>query len=332
MHYAIIGCGASGLQAAITIREHDPSADITLISSDLWPFYLKPVLADYISGRIDSTRMVHLSTSTIEQMDINILSGKRVTRIVPENNMIIFSDHTTLDYQFLLIATGTHPMISSHYLPFIGQLRSLNSLADAVRIKNETQRGNKAVVIGGGHYAIEMLRSLHSLKFELSLLTDDACFWSDDDPVPAGDIKDRLEEKRIDVHWNDEIADIIDLDGECYRLITQNGLVCDTQMLLYAPTYVPNMDFLAGTSIKTDKGILVSEDLRTSIPNVFACGDVAQVYDLNKKTNRINFGWTSASRQGKIAGLSMIGRDSVFIPAQEQYFREMYGEKLLNRW
>lgn len=332
MHFVIIGCGASGLKAATTIRKQDPKSDITLVSSDLWPFYLKPVLTDFIANQIDISRMANMSSTKIEEMNVEVISGKRVTSLEPEQNKIIFSDGSTFAYQFLLIATGAKAVMPAIGRDLMGSFRILNSLSDAVRIKNESLRSNNALVLGGGHYALEILRALHSLKFNLTLLTNKQIFWEKDHPISADKVAEKLEQAQIAVHYNADIVDVIDLDGESYRVITKDGSVFDTQLLIYTPFPEPNMDFVQGTSIETDKGIIVREDMRTSIPNVFACGDVAQFYDLNKGINRINFGWTSAAKQGEIAGLNMIGRDTVFISTKEEYFRQLYGAELLTRW
>ncbi|MBN2382373.1 NAD(P)/FAD-dependent oxidoreductase [bacterium] len=332
MHYVIIGSGASGLKAAATLRENDCSGRLTLISRDLWPFYLKPVLADFIANRIDSKKLSYYSTAQIEQMDIEIITGRRVSAIVPEENSIHFSDGSVLDYQFLLIATGARPVIPARKQEYVSTFRCLNSLSDAVRIKNETQRSNKALVLGGGHYALEILRALHNLKFDLTFLTDERYFWDADHPIPADRVKDKLMSEKIDLRFNVDVVDVIDLDGESYRVVTNDGSVIDTQLILYAPLFEPNLDFIKDSSIEYKQGILVREDLRTNIPNIFACGDVAQFYDLNKGINRINFGWVSACKQGEIAALNMIGRDNVYISVKEEYFRELYGQELLTRW
>lgn len=332
MNYVIVGCGAAGIKAATTIREYDKDGDITLVSNELWPMYLKPTLADFISGKIDFSRMTNKATTDLERLNIRVLTGKRVTAVRTEKNQLEMSDSTVLDYQFLLIATGSAPVIPDNLRPFKDSFRVLNSLSDAVRIKNDSQRGNKAVVIGGGHHALEMLRALHHLKFDLTFLSDKESFWEPDHPISSNDVLALLEQKKIQTHWNMNVVDIIDLDGESYRIVLRDGKTVDTQMILFAPYFKPNISLVAGSVIKTDKGILVSEDLRTSVPNVFACGDVAQVYDLNKGINKINFGWTSAAKQGEIAGQNMAGRDTFFLPTKEEYFRHLYGAKLIERW
>ncbi|MFC1850363.1 NAD(P)/FAD-dependent oxidoreductase [candidate division CSSED10-310 bacterium] len=333
MHYVIIGCGASGLKAAKTIRENDPQGEINIISSDIWPLYVKPVLADFIGGQIDTSRMAYMSMSSIDELKINIITGKRVSAIVPAENRLIFSDSSDLKYQFLLIATGSYPEIPASHQKFRDKMRVLNTLSDAVRIKNESFRSNRAVVIGGGHHALEMLRCLHVQKnIDLTFLTDQDTFWERDHPISSDTVVDLLQKEKINIQWNKGVVDIIDLDGESYRVITETGNVFDVQMILYAPRFVPNMDLVKGSTIKTDKGILVSEDLRTNIPNIYACGDVAQVFDINKGLNRINFGWASASKQGALAGQNMTGKDHVFIPAHEEYFKQLYGDRLLKRW
>ena len=116
---------------------------------------------------------------------------------------------------------------------------------------------------------------------------------------------------------NETIRDVIDLDGITWQAFTSKGRCLDCSFIISAQGDRPNIDFLKNSGLALEKGLLVNEELRTNISNIYAAGDVAQVYDLNRGINRINFGWKSASRQGALAGQNMAGADKVFIPTQQ---------------
>jgi NADPH-dependent 2,4-dienoyl-CoA reductase/sulfur reductase-like enzyme len=83
--------------------------------------------------------------------------------------------------------------------------------------------------------------------------------------------------------------------------------------------------------VKVGAGVLVDEYLRTNVSNVYAAGDCAEVYDVNRRESRINFGWRSAIKLGQLAGENMAGGGKVYIKNIEDYFGLLYGTTLLER-
>jgi NADPH-dependent 2,4-dienoyl-CoA reductase/sulfur reductase-like enzyme len=94
---------------------------------------------------------------------------------------------------------------------------------------------------------------------------------------------------------------------------------------------LPNINFLGGSGVNTGAGILVDEYLRTNVSNIYAAGDCAEVFDVNRLENRINFGWRSALKQGQLAGENMAGGTKVYIKNAEDYFGLLYGTPLAER-
>jgi len=93
----------------------------------------------------------------------------------------------------------------------------------------------------------------------------------------------------------------------------------------------PNIGFLKGSGIQCDFGVLVDNHLRTTIPNIYAAGDCAEVFDVNRRESRINFGWRSAMKQGQLAGENLGGGEKLYIRNTEDYFGLLYGSSLLER-
>jgi NADPH-dependent 2,4-dienoyl-CoA reductase/sulfur reductase-like enzyme len=94
---------------------------------------------------------------------------------------------------------------------------------------------------------------------------------------------------------------------------------------------LPVVHFLEGSGVKVGAGILVDEYLLTNVSNIFAAGDCAEVFDINRRESRINFGWRSAMKQGQLAGENMAGGGKLYIRNTEDYFGLLYGSPLLER-
>jgi len=122
------------------------------------------------------------------------------------------------------------------------------------------------------------------------------------------------------------------MDGRRYRITDDAGETFDCDLFGLAPAETPNVEFLRPSAVHCDIGVIVNEELRTNIPNVFAAGDCAQIYDINSGHSVINFGWKSAAKQGIIAGENMAGSNQIIIPTRDEFVLDLMGKKLLERW
>jgi len=177
-----------------------------------------------------------------------------------------------------------------------------------------------------------MLRTLSEMKFTITFLTSKNNIWTDTATASPDEVISTLESHDVAINWNMEVVDIIDLDGESCRVAVENGDTFDTQIVLYSDIYVPNTDFVPDTLVNLDRGILVNEKFETTHPNIYACGDVAQVMDDSGGISAINFGWNSACLQGKTAGLSICGKDVPPLDDFDAYFNNFFGDGILDRW
>jgi len=332
MHHIIIGCGSAGRAALFAIRKNDPEAQVTVISDEADPFYLRPFLGYYlISDKLpESQKMADEDLSGVAGVDFRL--GVKVSKVLAKENSVELSDGSRLNYNFLLVSSGTRYWPQEFALDGI-QTLMLKTKTDALRLKWESERASSVLVYGGGYQALELVRIFHFKKKKVRWISPPGFFWPRQLPyVTAGEVREKVEELGIDLRLNRQVVHVLDLDGRRYRTTDDAGETFDADLIVLAPHEVPRVDFLMGSGVHIDRGVLVNEELRTNIPNVFAAGDCAQVYDLNSGQSVTNFGWKSAARQGMVAGENMAGRDSVIIPSQDEYILNLMGKKLLERW
>lgn len=332
MHHIIIGCGAAGRSALFQIRKNEPDARITVISDEADPFYLRPYLGYYLIGDKlpEARKLADEDLRGLSNVDFKL--GVRVTQVQPRENAVELSDGSRLDYSFLLIATGTRFWAQEFALEGAVTFM-LKSKADALRLKWESEKAETVLVYGGGYQALELTRIFHLKGKKVRWVSPPGFFWPRQLPgVTAIDVKEKLLSLGLDVHLNRRIVHALDLDGRRYRTTDDLGETFDSDLIVLAPHEVPQVGFLMGSGIHIDHGVLVNEELRSNVPNVFAAGDCAQVYDVNSGQSVTNFGWKSASRQGMVAGENMSGMNSVIIPSQDEFVLDLMGKKLLERW
>ena len=332
MHHIIVGCGAAGRAALFQIRKLEPGAEITVISEEADPFYLRPYLGYYLVDETLPEAQKLADEDLRELTGVNFLLGLKVTRVLPKDNTVELSDGNTLTYNFLLIATGTR-FLAQELGPEGVRYFTLKSRSDALRLRREAERAESVLIYGGGYQALELLRIFHLKGKKVRWVAPPGTFWPRHLPgVTAGDVKEKLQSLGLDIKIDRRVVHTLDLDGRRYRTTDDQGDVFDCELVTLAPPETPQVDFLRGSGVHLDRGVLVSEELRTNIPNILAAGDCAQVYDLNSGQSVINFGWKSAARQGRVAGENMAGAMSVIIPSQDEFVLDLMGKKLLERW
>lgn len=327
MQYLIIGCGAAAIGAGKAIMEHDPDGDLTFVTYESTPFYLRPLLSSLVSGDIDSDTLLLPERTLFDKDNIRLLTGKRAYKL--EENRVLFTDGDTLPFNFLLIATGAHTILNGVFSRHSNKIFTLGSLNSAIRLRDAALKTDSALVVGCGVCAYEAIRALHKLKIKVTFLKDNR-YSAFSHEIP--EIEMAMEKREIPVITDLDILDIMDWDGKNYRILTSSGKPIQAGLIVVALGSTPNVQWLEDFDIKCDRGILVNEELQTNISNIYAAGDVAQVYLVGVEEHRLNFGWQSAIKQGEIAGQNMAGRDRIYLSDQEPYFQGIYGKKFLERW
>ncbi|MFH1733363.1 MAG: FAD/NAD(P)-binding oxidoreductase [bacterium] len=332
MHYVIIGCGSAGRAALFQIRKHEPNAKLTVVSDEADPFYLRPYLGYYLINEKLPEAQKLADSDLRELTGIDFKLGVKVNRVIPKENTVELTDGSRLQYNFLLVASGTR-FWPQELAPEGIACYTLKTRADAKRLKRLTDDVEAVLVYGGGYQALELMRIFHLKGKEASWLAPPGFFWPRKLPnVTAIEVKEMMKELGLDVRTDRRITHALDLDGYRYRITDDQGDTYDCDLLVLAPHEAPRIEFMLDSGVHIDRGILVNEELKTNIPNIFAAGDCAQVYDINSGVSVVNFGWKSAAKQGQVAGDNMTGNNQVVIPTQDEFVLDLMGKKLLERW
>jgi NADPH-dependent 2,4-dienoyl-CoA reductase/sulfur reductase-like enzyme len=332
MRHLILGSGPAGIAAAKAARKMEKDAEVVIVTEEFAAPYLRPSLPDIISGEIDASSIPDPQGKDLAAEGIAVKSGKRAKRVDAAKNRILFSDGSEETYNFLCIATGGKPILPLPLMGSFGAFLTLNSLSDALRIKARALRSDVSVVYGPGYLGLEASRALRKLGQQVIWINPGLPRFGN--PI-SGDLEakvtDKLRNSGVAVKEGTDIADVLDLDGGTYLVYTTGGEEIRCQMIVVATERLPVVHFLEGSGVKVGAGILVDEYLLTNVSNIFAAGDCAEVFDINRRESRINFGWRSAMKQGQLAGENMAGGGKLYIRNTEDYFGLLYGSPLLER-
>ena len=311
--YVIIGIGAAGIAAAQAIRSHDPTADILPISEESYGFYSRPGLAYYLTGEIPEHQLFPFSDKDFKRLDIRPLHA-RVTRLEKAEHRIYLQDGMTVPYDRLLIATGARA--ASTQVPGInlkGVLK-LDNMEDARQIIALTRKARSAVIVGGGITALELVEGLRARGMITDYLLRQDRYWSSVlDETESRIVEDRLKEKGVRIHYHSELAEILGRNGHVVSVRTKDGRQIGCDLVGIAIGIHPRINLAEASHLDVDRGILVNEYLQTSHEDIFAAGDVAQVYDPYLGKSVLDSLWGPAREQGHAAGLNMCGQKTIYV-------------------
>jgi NAD(P)H-nitrite reductase large subunit len=307
--YVIIGNSAAGIGCVEGIRKVDKEGSIAVISEEKMHTYSRCLTSYYIAGVVDDEKILFRPKDYYAKKNVTPILGKKVVKILPEDNHIVLDDGTRIGYSSLMIATGASPVIydiPGNNKPGVFVLRTYE---DARRISEAAAPGKRAVVMGGGLVGLKAADALHAKGVEVWVIVTSPQIMSQTmDRDGAEILRKQLEENGIKVMTETNVEEIIgDKKVEAVRLSTGQTLTCD--IVIFAKGVRPNIGLAKDAGIDTDYGILVDTHMRTSVPNIYAAGDVAEAKDFITGERYIHAIWPNAVEQGCIAGQNMAGRD-----------------------
>ncbi len=313
--FVIVGASLAGATAAATLRQDGFDGDVILIGKETHPPYERPPLSkQYLRGEAPFEKALVKPSGFYEENAIEMRLGEEVTRINPGDRKVELASGQSVRYDKLLIATGVRnrrPPIPGLNLQNVFDLRSVD---DANAIRAGIAAGRKAVVIGMGFIGCEVTASLRQQGVEVVSI--------DPSPTPLFRVLGEQVGKVISAVHRDHGVEMLFEDvvtrfegaGRVERVITRAGRHVDCDFAIAGVGVEPVVDFLAGSGVEIDNGILVDEHCRTNVQEIYAAGDVANHYHPGfQKRMRVEH-WQNAMQQGTAAARSMLGTGQPYDP------------------
>ncbi len=313
--YVIIGAGAAGIAAAESIRNLDRASEIVCISAEKQGYYSRPGLAYFLSKELGEKSLYPFSRSDFKARGINFYHN-HVNGINSTNHEIILQDGRKMRYDRLLVATGAAAVRPSIEGVDLDGVVYLDSLAQTRLMIKQARRQRKAVVVGGGITAIEIVEGLNARGVAVDFFIRGERYWNRVlDEIESGMIESRLRHDGVKIHKNTEVAKIIGRNGRVTGVATKDGRLHRTEMVAFAIGVLPRVGLAKKSGLEAGRGVRVNEYLETSAQDVYAAGDVTESFDPVSEGWIIDSLWNPARNQGHVAGMNMAGE-------QRPYLRE----------
>lgn len=306
--YLIVGTGAAAIAAAEAIRSQDAGGEIMLVGEESQGYYSRPGLAYYLTGEVPERMLFPFTERDFERLRLRRLHA-RVVALQPQVHEVALDNGHHLPYDRLLLATGSlavRPPLPGVDLEGVVKL---DDLSDAHRILKRCRRGGTAVVVGGGITALEITEGLRAHQMRTHYFLRGERYWSNVlDETESRIVEHRLWEEGVQIHYHTELAEVLVKRGRVIGVLTNDGRRMDCGLVAIAIGVRPRTELAEAAGLTTERGILVDEYLRTSAPDLFAAGDVAQVFDPFSGKAVLDTLWGVAVAQGRVAGQNMAGQ------------------------
>jgi len=311
MKHVIIGAGPAGVIAAETLRKAQPDSTVTMINDEPEPPYSRMAIPYYLIGRINEAgTYLRKSGSHFADAGIEIMQG-RVSSVDAKSKKLALEDGKSIDYDKLLIATGSHPIRPPIPGMDLSGVHSCWTLEDGRNIAAKATKGSNVVLMGAGFIGCIILEALASRGVNLTVVEmDDRMVPRMMDQNSGNLIKKWCQEKGVAVHTSTRVESIAEA-GKTLKVALDNGEVIDADVVISATGVKSNIQFLEGNGIETEFGVLVNNRLQSSNADIYAAGDVCQGKDFSTGEYSVQAIQPTAADHGRIAAMNMMGRETI---------------------
>lgn len=309
MNYVILGAGPAGVIAAETIATADPGGYVTLVGGEPGEPYARMAIPYVLTGKIaaDGTRL-RKGEGHYAGLGIDVVHG-RATGVDPGAGEVALEDGRKLPYDKLLVATGSSPVKPPVAGLDLDGVHHCWTLEDAAAIAQRAKQGADVVLMGAGFIGCIILESLVERGVNLTVVeAEDRMIPNMMDAAGGRILAGWVADKGVNLLTSAKVTEIA-RDGGRLKVSTDRGGDIAADLVVVATGVKPNVDFLAGSGVQVEHGIVVDDHLQSSVAGIYAAGDVAQGPDFGGGF-QVHAIQPTAADHGRIAALNMLGQDA----------------------
>ncbi|MDH3451704.1 MAG: FAD-dependent oxidoreductase [Gammaproteobacteria bacterium] len=312
--HVIVGAGQAGGQAARTMREYGFAGRIIIVGDEPHPPHQRPPLSKAVLlGKIPPEKTHLFKAEWYADNGVELRLQTEVTRIDADTHKLTLHDGSTLDYDKLLLATGATLRRLEIPGADLAAVHYLRRIEDTLQLQSALQPGRRLVVIGGGFIGLEVAASARQLGCEVSVLeAADRLMGRAMDPW-LGAYFERLHARNgVTIRLQQQVSAFEARDGACNVVTAADTLTAD--VIVVGIGIVPNDALARQIGAEVDNGVIVDAQCRTSVPDVFACGDVACHHNTRFGKRLRLESWENAQNQAIAAASTMCGDPARYDP------------------
>ncbi len=312
--YVIVGGSAAGMSAAQAIRESDSHGLIIVLSAEADPPYYRPLIPFIVDGHKTAGEIALSGQGPYTASNIDVRLDATVTSVDPVAHTVTVNDARHIEYDRLLIATGSRP-----YVPPTIQgadtpgVYTLRTLADARSMVERVHVTRNVILAGGGMSNLKTAFALLERGLTVTLVvTSPEVLSQIMEPDGAALIREALKRTGLRILTGRNITQVIAGPDGVTGVLLDSGEELPCEIVCIGKGVRPNVEFLAGSGIHVDRGVVADKHTACNTADVYTAGDVAVTFDPITGGRMMTGLWTNAVEMGRCAGRNMAGRPTVY--------------------
>lgn len=328
MGYVIIGNSAAAIGCIEGIRRTDKKSSITVLSTEKYHTYARPLISYLLLGKTDEEKMKYRPDSFYQEKGVEFRPETMVTKLLPAEHKLVLKDGEEIAYDKLLVATGSRPFVPSITgLDAVRNRFTFLSLDDAKALQSALTPDSRVLIIGAGLIGLKCAEGImNSVKNITICDLADRVLPSILDETGSVMIQKHLEKLGWNFLLGDSVQEFIQLpitikrfkekhnatDETDWVAKMQSGKEIPFDIVVIAVGVRPNTELVKEAGGEIGRGIMINERGETSLPDIYAAGDCTEGYDLSINKKRILALLPNAYLQGECAGINMSHGGTVF--------------------
>jgi NAD(P)H-nitrite reductase large subunit/NAD-dependent dihydropyrimidine dehydrogenase PreA subunit len=322
-HVVVVGSSAAGIAACEAAREYAPECSITLVTADASPQYSRPLLSYVLAGRIGRPAIYW------PQTDLNVRVLHKVGHALACQSLL-FDDGTALAFDRLIVATGARGATLSIPGANLAGVHALRNLEDLDQIEKLAAPGRRAVVLGGGNVGLQTCEALLARGLAVTVVVTSPHLLSQMVDAEAGRrIADLFIRHGLTVRTGRDAVEIVG-EGTVEGVRLDDGELIGADLVIVGKGIKPNVEWLRGSGVRVNRGIVVDLNGRTNVPGVFAAGDCAEAIDPLTGRSAVSGIWPVAYEMGRAAGAAAVGVERPSAGALRMNASRFFGEPVIS--
>jgi NADPH-dependent 2,4-dienoyl-CoA reductase/sulfur reductase-like enzyme len=321
----IVGGGLAGARTAEQLRRSEYTGAITIVSDEVHlPYDRPPLSKEVLRKEVDDTALK--PREWYDEQNITLRLGSAATALDTAKQTVTLADGEVIGYDELVITTGLVPRRIPAF-PDLEGIRVLRSFDESMALREHATAARRAVVIGAGFIGCEVAASLRSLGVDVALV--------EPQPTPLalvlgeqiGELVARLHRSEgVDVRLGVGVAEVRG-QGKVDTVVLADGTELPADLVVIGIGSHPATDWLAGSGVEVDNGVICDQAGRTSAPNVWALGDVASWRDATGHQARVEH-WSNVADQARVVVPAMLGQDVPSTVVVPYFWSDQYDVKI----
>jgi len=321
----IVGGGLAAARTAEQLRRSEYTGPVTIVSDEVHlPYDRPPLSKEVLRKEVDDTALK--PREWYDENDITLRLGSAATGLDTREQTVTLADGTVLGYAELVIATGLVPRRIPAF-PDLEGIRVLRSFDESLALREHASAARHAVVVGAGFIGCEVAASMRGVGVHVVLVEPQP------QPLAAvlgeqiGELVARLHrDEGVDVRLDVGVTEVRG-EGHVDTVVLTDGTELPADLVVVGIGSRPATEWLDGSGIEVDNGVLCDEAGRTSAPNVWALGDVASWRDPLGHQARVEH-WSNVADQARVVVPAMLGQDVPSIAVVPYFWRDQYDVKI----